>query len=645
MHNNIMASGSRDRPPMLAIGRYAQWQSRFMRYVNSKPNSSSKEMHSSRPVLAEAIHLILTGIEENIYSSVDACTTAKDMWIAIERLQQGGSLNKKDVKMHRFRVRPGRFTRLVFMKKFSSFTKGMYETKRAKDYTYHKEKMLMYKQEEKGVPLRAKQSDWLDDTDEEIDEQELEAHYSFIAKIQEVQLKKANTSLAHELQECKSTLESCKSSLDESNRTRDRYLGALHDQEAGLAKYKIFNDCTLEIERLKRKLKETQELLAQTEIDSKQVLKTKGYEIFLEKEKNNELVKQSSLTNSRYESFIKEKNKENDLLSSNRGSDLYTISLQDITSPTPICFMAKASPTQAWLWHRRLSHLNFDTINLLSKRDIVIGLPKLKYVKDQLCSSCELGKSKRNTFKTKTDPSLKGQLNLLHMDLCGPMQIESINRKKYVLTQMLHHYKRWNFYSVLCLKNTSLQEIKVCQSLPLFDNSPTKDTQPTTNVQTITAPITLTKLTPVREEAESSTHHVDPSDMHTFYQRHQSEHRWTKDHTLEQVRRNPSKPVQTRRQLATDLEMSKGYAQEEGIDFEESFAPVARFEAVWIFIAYDAHKSLPIYQMDVKTEFLNGSLKEEVYVAQPDGFINPDHLEKVYHLRKALYGLKQDPKA
>ncbi|GKF76863.1 gag-pol polyprotein, partial [Tanacetum coccineum] len=78
---------------------------------------------------------------------------------------------------------------------------------------------------------------------------------------------------------------------------------------------------------------------------------------------------------------------------------------------------------------------------------------------------------------------------------------------------------------------------------------------------------------------------------------------------------------------------TKGYAQEEGIDFEESFAPVARLEA--------AHKSFLIYQMDVKMTFLNGPLKEEVYVAQPDGFVDPDHPDKVYRLRKALYGLKQ----
>ncbi|GKD22939.1 retrovirus-related pol polyprotein from transposon TNT 1-94, partial [Tanacetum coccineum] len=87
--------------------------------------------------------------------------------------------------------------------------------------------------------------------------------------------------------------------------------------------------------------------------------------------------------------------------------------------------------------------------------------------------------------------------------------------------------------------------------------------------------------------------------------------------------------------------VAKGYAQEEGIDFEESFAPIARLEAVRIFVAYAAHKSFPIYRMDVKTAFLIGPLKEEVYVAQPDGFVDPDHPDKVYRLRKALYGLKQ----
>ncbi|GJS33516.1 retrovirus-related pol polyprotein from transposon TNT 1-94 [Tanacetum coccineum] len=132
----------------------------------------------------------------------------------------------------------------------------------------------------------------------------------------------------------------------------------------------------------------------------------------------------------------------NDLLTGNRGSDLYTISLQETNSSTPICLMAKATPTQAWLWHRRLSHLNFDYINLLLKKDIMIGLPKLKYVKDQLCSSCEVSKAKRSSFKTKAVPSSKGRLNLLHMDLCGPMRVASINGKKCILV-IVDDYSRY----------------------------------------------------------------------------------------------------------------------------------------------------------------------------------------------------------
>ncbi|GJU22005.1 retrovirus-related pol polyprotein from transposon TNT 1-94 [Tanacetum coccineum] len=91
--------------------------------------------------------------------------------------------------------------------------------------------------------------------------------------------------------------------------------------------------------------------------------------------------------------------------------------------------------------------------------------------------------------------------------------------------------------------------------------------------------------------------------------------------------------------------VAKGYAQKEEIDFEESFAPVAQLEVVRLFIAYAAHKSFIVYQMDVKTTFLYGPLKEKVYVNQPDGFVNPYHPDKVYRLKKALYGLKQAPRA
>nr|GEZ59910.1 hypothetical protein [Tanacetum cinerariifolium] len=156
-----------------------------------------------------------------------------------------------------------------------------------------------------------------------------------------------------------------------------------------------------------------------------------------------------------------------------------------------------------------------------------------------------------------------------------------------------------------------------------------------------------------------------------------SKHRWTKDHPLEQVIRNTSQSVRTRRQLESDGEMCMFalteelhqfdrldvwelvdrplcknvinmkwlWKKNEGVDFEESFAPVARLEAVRLFIAYAAYKSFPVYQMDVKTSFLYGLLKEEVYVNQPDGFVDTYHPDKVYSLKKALYGLKQAPRA
>ncbi|GJU04544.1 retrovirus-related pol polyprotein from transposon TNT 1-94 [Tanacetum coccineum] len=606
----------------------------------------------------------------------------------------------------------------------------------------------------------------------------------------------------------------------------------------------------------------------------------------------------------------------NDLLTGNRGSDLYTISLQETTSSTPICFMAKASPTQAWLWHRRLSHLNFDYITLLSKKDIVTGLPKLKYVKDQLCSSCEMSKAKRSSFKSKAVPSSKGRLNLLHMDLCGPMRVASINGKKYILV-IVDDYSRYTWtlflrskdetpevlkdFLTMIQRNLQAQVISVrtdrgteflnktlhayfkeegiehqtstprtpeqngvverrnrtlveaartmlsASKLPLSfwaeavatacytqnrsiiisthgktayhiinDRKPsikhlhifgcicyiTRDGEnldkmkekgdpcvmvgystqskgyrvynkrtrlivesihikfdeikemmsdhnssdlapqqqeiqnvvPTAEktdlshqgLEFLFSPLIEEYYTPAHGHAEDNNNDQAPNAsfqedefINPFCTRVQET-----DHPLEQVRGNPTMPVQTRRQLATDPEMcmfaltvsivepknikeamadsawieamqdelhqfdrlkvwelvdkpfgkmiiklkwlwknkkdedqtvirnkarlvAKGYAQEEGIDFEESFAPVARLEAVRIFVAHAAHKSFPIYQMDVKTAFLNGPLKEEVYVAQPEGFVDPDHPEKVYLLPSegSLYGLKQAPRA
>ncbi|GJS07928.1 retrovirus-related pol polyprotein from transposon TNT 1-94 [Tanacetum coccineum] len=449
--------------------------------------------------------------------------------------------------------------------------------------------------------------------------------------------------------------------------------------------------------------------------------------------------------------------KGNDLLTGSHGTYLYSITLQDTTSPNPICLMAKALSSQAWLWHRHLSYLNFDTINLLSKNDIVIGLPKLKFVKDHLCSSCELGKAKRKSFKTKTTPISKRQLQLIHMDLCDPMRVESINGKKYVLVNV-DDYSRYTWTHFLRSKDETpevlidfprliqrglyaqsrgfsvdnkrtrfiVETIHVnfdelpqmtsnhvssdpalqCPTTRLEHGSLSAASQSQVNVPQADKIVTTSNneldmlLSPMFDEyfTRSTTVVSKSSDVHTasasdkcqqqnitpststtivadlspliikhhlnlpfkhqlkhqlslllrtlinqiFKQKFMSKmHRLTKnqhfqytDHPLEQVTGNPSQPVRTRCQLEIDDEMcmfaltvirtelkniKEAMAdhawieamQAKGIDFEETFAPVARLEAVRIFIAYAAHKSFPIYQMDDKTTFLNDLLRKK----------------------------------
>nr|GEU52833.1 integrase, catalytic region, zinc finger, CCHC-type, peptidase aspartic, catalytic [Tanacetum cinerariifolium] len=519
--------------------------------------------------------------------------------------------------------------------------------------------------------------------------------------------------------------------------------------------------------------------------------------------------------------------KGNDLLTGSRGIDLYSITLQDTNCPNPICLMAKATSSQAWLWHRRLSHLNFDTINLLSKNDIVVDLLKLKFIKDNLCSSYELGKVKQKSFYTKITPSSKRRLQLLHMDLCGPMRVASINGKRYVLACLkrtssskgiLHQtsvartpeqngvverhnrtlveaartmlsaakvplffwaeaiattcftqnrslviprhektpyhiiddlkpsVKFFHIFGSLCYivrDGENLDKMKEkdhvssdpapeCQRMALehdrlslgpqcqknvtqadktvttsneldllfslmFDellngsskvvlksfaistaDAPNQRQHHTTPLNTHTTPaptcqvstqaptVTSTEnmnqaemveeyaqvendefinifCTLVQDRGETASQHVDSLNMHTFYQHHPSEHRWTKDHPLEQVIGNPSQSVRTRRQLESDGEMcmfALTVSRTEPKNIKE-----AMVDSAWIESMHEELHQFDRLEMDVKIAFLYGPLKEEVYVNQPDGFVDPYHPDKVYHLKKALYGLIQAPRA
>nr|GEY58709.1 retrovirus-related Pol polyprotein from transposon TNT 1-94 [Tanacetum cinerariifolium] len=141
-----------------------------------------------------------------------------------------------------------------------------------------------------------------------------------------------------------------------------------------------------------------------------------------------------------------------DLLTGSWGNNLYTLSLQDMMASSPIYLLSKASKTKSWLWHCRLSHLNFGAINHLARQGLVRGLLKHKFEKDHLCSACAMGKSTKKTHKPKFKDTNQEKLYLLHMDLCGPMRVESVNGKKYILV-IVDDYSRFTWVKFLRSKD------------------------------------------------------------------------------------------------------------------------------------------------------------------------------------------------
>ncbi|GJY14189.1 retrovirus-related pol polyprotein from transposon TNT 1-94 [Tanacetum coccineum] len=147
-----------------------------------------------------------------------------------------------------------------------------------------------------------------------------------------------------------------------------------------------------------------------------------------------------------------------DLLSGSRDINLYTISLDDMLKTYPICLLSKASKTKSWLWHRRLSHLNFGTINKLAKDSLARGIPRLKFQKDHLCSACALGKRMKSSHQPKAEDTNQEKLYLLHMDLCGPMHVASINGKRYILV-IVDDYSRFTWVRFLRTKDEAPEAI------------------------------------------------------------------------------------------------------------------------------------------------------------------------------------------
>nr|GEY74686.1 retrovirus-related Pol polyprotein from transposon TNT 1-94 [Tanacetum cinerariifolium] len=147
-----------------------------------------------------------------------------------------------------------------------------------------------------------------------------------------------------------------------------------------------------------------------------------------------------------------------DLLTGSRGNNLYTLSLRVMMSSSPIYLLSKASKTKSWLWHHCLSHLNFGAINHLARQGLVRGFPNLKFEKDHLFSACAMGKSKKKSHKLKFEDTNQEKLYLLHMDLCGPMHVESVNGKKYILI-IVDDYSRFTWVKCLRSKDEALNFI------------------------------------------------------------------------------------------------------------------------------------------------------------------------------------------
>ncbi|GJY83142.1 retrovirus-related pol polyprotein from transposon TNT 1-94 [Tanacetum coccineum] len=517
-------------------------------------------------------------------------------------------------------------------------------------------------------------------------------------------------------------------------------------------------------------------------------------------------------------------------LGRSRDTNLYTISLNDMLKSSPICLLSKASKTKSWLWHHRLSYLNFGTMNKLAKDGLARGIPRLKFQKDhypnvQTDNGTEfVNQTLREWYENvgithqtsvARTPQQNGVVERQTRTLVKAAQemlifskallflwAEAINTTCYTQNcSLIRHRYNKTPYELMQDKKPDLSFFHVFGSLcyPTNDHEdlgkfdakayigifvgyePAKKAfriyNKRTRIISETIHVTFDELTtmaseqfnlgpgllymapttsstglvsnpvscipPIRDDwdhlfqpmfdeyfnpttidalSTNSTSQGSSSNVRQIHTPFEHLVRWNKDHHIANVIGDLSCSVSTRKQLETDamwcyfddfltsvepknfkqamtepswinamqeeihecerLEVwelvscpdkvfliklkwiykvkteesggvlknkarlvAQGFRKEDGIDFEESFALVARIDTICIFIVNAAHKNMTIYQMDVKTAFLNSELKEEVYVSQPEGFVDQDNPSHMYKLKQALYGLKQAPRA
>ncbi|GKC64792.1 gag-pol polyprotein [Tanacetum coccineum] len=331
----------------------------------------------------------------------------------------------------------------------------------------------------------------------------------------------------------------------------------------------------------------------------------------------------SGSRNYNYQKGLLRRRAKSKFILSSHGTNLYSITLQDTSTPNLICLMAKATSSQAWLWHRRLSHLNFDSSTGLFKEDIGLGSSKFKI------------HQRSSLFFLLVQRGLHAEAA---RTMLSAAKVPLFFRAEAIATACFTQNRSLSVCFRNELLNGTTPVVSKSSAVHTVDALDKCQQQNTTQSTTTTVAV---DIPPLNIQTTPETTNQAPTQAPTVTSTENINQAETQG---ENAQKNKCDEENTVIRNKARL-VAKGYGQQEGIDFEELFAPIAQLEVVGLFVVYVAHKSFPVYQIDVKTTFINGPLKEEVYVNQPDGFVDPHYPDKVYRLKKILYGFKQAPRA